>query len=61
VARLAEDPTTAAIPAILITGFPTGNLLSGNVERIIPKPFGVRDLVRVILELGIRRQVSIAV
>jgi CheY-like chemotaxis protein len=58
--RLAENLATASIPSILITGYLNSHLPSAHIQRVVRKPFGVDEIVRAILELGIGRNAAAA-
>jgi CheY-like chemotaxis protein len=56
--RLALSRVTACIPAILLTGYLVAGVHRGNIQRIIRKPFSTFEVVRAILELGVRKKVA---
>ena len=44
-AAMRQDPLTADIPALVITGHPEGLAEVGSLDRVLPKPFAYEELI----------------
>lgn len=50
-ARLAGNKETAAIPVIILTGYPSTPAIAGNVHHVIRKPFSTQQVVDAVAKL----------